>query len=72
MKTSTAFIVLMLFFLMSAFGQKVMVNLTFTAQNSAAYVQLDSIKVIPARQCDRKQVMDPRKRVSFIHSHSFS
>lgn len=50
MKTSITFLGLTLFFLMSAVGQKVTLDLTFTALDDATYVQLDSIKVMNRSQ----------------------
>ena len=46
MKTKIFLIGTVLILIMSAFGQKPTLELTFTAIDSAAYVQLDSIKVM--------------------------
>jgi len=50
MKTKVLLTTLVLGFLTSTFGQKVTIEFTFTAVDSAAYVQLDSIKVMNRTQ----------------------
>ena len=50
MKTKFLLSVLALSFMFGAFGQKPTLELTFTAIDSAAYVQLDSIKVMNRTQ----------------------
>ena len=50
MKTKTLLFAIALIFMLSAFGQKPTLELTFTAIDSAAYVQLDSIKVMNLTQ----------------------
>lgn len=50
MKTKTLLTVIALIFIQSTFGQKLSLELTFTAIDSAAYVQLDSIKVMNRTQ----------------------
>lgn len=52
MKTKTIFTVTAFLLILSAFGQKITVDLTFTAVDSAAYVRLDSIKVMNRTQGD--------------------
>jgi uncharacterized protein (TIGR02145 family) len=46
MKTKTLFTFIVFILMVSAFGQKPMLELTFTAIDSASYVKLDSIKVM--------------------------
>ena len=50
MKTKILLSVMARGFIVSAFGQKPTLELTFTAIDSAAYVQLDSIKVMNRTQ----------------------
>lgn len=50
MKTKTLLTIIALIFMLSAFGQKQSLELTFTAVNNTAYVQLDSIKVMNRTQ----------------------
>ena len=50
MKTKLFLSVLALALMLSAFGQKATIELTFTAIDNAAYVQLDSIKVMNLTQ----------------------
>jgi uncharacterized protein (TIGR02145 family) len=50
MKTATVSMVLSLCLFISAVGQKVSLELTFTAINDVAYVQLDSIKLLNRSQ----------------------
>ena len=50
MKTKLFLSALALAFMLSAFGQRPTLELTFTAINDAAYVQLDSIKVMNLTQ----------------------
>jgi len=50
MKSKILLTILALFLLLSAFGQKASIELTFTAIDSAAYVQLDSVKVMNRTQ----------------------
>jgi len=53
MKTRSIFTVTALLLIISAFGQKSTLELAFTAIDSAAYIQLDSIKVMNRTQgCD--------------------
>lgn len=53
MKTQILFFILAFGFFISAFGQKPSIELTFTAINNDAYIQLDSIKVMNLTQgCD--------------------
>jgi len=50
MKIKVVFITLMLGYIASAFGQRQILDLTYTAVDNAAYVQLDSIKVMNRTQ----------------------
>jgi hypothetical protein len=50
MKTRSLFTLIMLFSIVSVSGQKLSIDLSFTATNNTAYVKLDSIKVMNRSQ----------------------
>jgi uncharacterized protein (TIGR02145 family) len=64
MKTISLLTVAVLFFVSGAFGQKISVDLTFTAINSVAYVQLDSIKVMNRSQGEESTIYYPDTTLS--------
>ena len=64
MKTKTLYTVTALLLIVSTFGQKVTIDLTFTAVDNAAYVQLDSIKVMNITQHTNATVYWPDTSLS--------
>jgi uncharacterized protein (TIGR02145 family) len=65
MKTTSVFVLLILLCLVNSFGQKLSVDLTFTAVKNVAHVQLDSIKVMNRSQGGESSLYYPDTAISF-------
>src|SRR5512137_2090757 len=64
MKTKSLLTVAVIFFVASTYGQKLSVNITFTATNNDAYVQLDSVKVMNRSQGGESTIYYPDTTLS--------
>jgi hypothetical protein len=66
MKTKILLTILVLGLYVSTFGQKQTLDLTFTAVDSATYVQLDSIKVMNRTQGVSEMLYWPDTTLTFL------
>jgi uncharacterized protein (TIGR02145 family) len=64
MKTTSVVLLLIQLCIVNGFGQKLSVDLTFTAVNNAAHVQLDSIKVMNRSQGSENTLYYPDTAIS--------